>query len=333
MDADDLYGLALDRFVAERTTLAKGLRKEGRREEAGEVAALRKPSVAAWAVNQLVRTQRAAVLDLLAAGDALRDAQSELLAGRGDGRALRAAADRERAAVDGLVQAARGLLSSEGVELSATVIDRVSETLHAAALDEDAREQVRHGRLERELRHAGLGLGLGSSETLGAPPTAARAPQRLREAPSSTGAGATRERAKRKGAPAPAAATSDARLAKRKGAPAPAAATSDARLAKPAAAGKRAERERAEAERAEAERERRERAAARRDARAAHATARRHADAATRALRSAEERRDDAAQALREADAAVAAAATEAEAAGATLERAEADLAEAEGRR
>ncbi len=315
MDADDLYGLALDRFVAERTTLAKGLRKEGRREEAGEVAALRKPSVAAWAVNQLVRTQRAAVLDLLAAGDALREAQSELLSGRGDGRALRAAADRERTAVDGLVQIARGLLSSEGVELSATVIDRVSETLHAAALDEDAREQVRYGRLERELRHAGLGLGLGSSEALGVPPAAARATRRSREAPSSTGAGATRERAKRKGAP------------ERAGA------TSDARSAKPSAAGKRAERERAEAERAEAERERRERAAARRDARAAHATARRHADAATRALQSAEERRDDAAGALREADAAVAAAATEAEAAVATLERAEAALAEAEDRR
>ena len=91
MDADDLYGLPLDRFVAERGALAKSLRKEGRRDEATDVAGLRKPSVAAWAVNQLVRTQRAAMQELLDAGDELRDAQSALLAGDGDARALRTA--------------------------------------------------------------------------------------------------------------------------------------------------------------------------------------------------------------------------------------------------
>ena len=37
------------------------LRAEKRRDEAAEVAALRKPSIAAWAVNQLVRTQHDAV--------------------------------------------------------------------------------------------------------------------------------------------------------------------------------------------------------------------------------------------------------------------------------
>ena len=154
---DDLYGLPLDRFVAERTALARELRGAGRREEAGEVAALRKPSVAAWAVNQLVRTQGRAVDELFEAGDALRKAQDGVLAGRDDAGSLRSAAARERAAVDELSQAARGLLSSQGHELSATIIERVSDTLHAAALDDDARNHVRGGRLERELRHVGLG--------------------------------------------------------------------------------------------------------------------------------------------------------------------------------
>jgi hypothetical protein len=155
----DLYGLPLERFVPERSALARALRADGRRDEAAAVAGLRKPSVAAWAVNQLIRSQGAAVKELYAAGDALREAQADLLAGRGDGRALRAAGDRERAAVDGLVDGARGLLTSEGHELSPVVLDRVRDTLHAAALDEDAREQVRTGRLERDLRHVGLGLG------------------------------------------------------------------------------------------------------------------------------------------------------------------------------
>jgi len=137
VDVDDLYGLPLDQFVPERTALARELRKAGDRDKASEVAALKKPSVAAWAVNQLVRTQRRAITELLEAGDGLRSAQDDVLAGRGD--------------------AARGLLSSEGEELSATMVERVSDTLHAAALDEDAREQVTAGRLERELRHVGLG--------------------------------------------------------------------------------------------------------------------------------------------------------------------------------
>src|SRR3954451_8937894 len=103
MDPDELYGLALDRFIPERTALAKALRADRRRDEAADVAALRKPSVAAWAVNQLVRSQGAALHELFDAGDELRDAQAALLSGSGDGRALRAANERERGAVDALV--------------------------------------------------------------------------------------------------------------------------------------------------------------------------------------------------------------------------------------
>jgi hypothetical protein len=159
MDVDDLYGLPLDRFVPERTKLARTLRSDGQREAAAEVASLKKPSVSAWAVNQLVRTQRRAVRELFDAGDALRTAHEEVLAGGGAAEALHKATERERSAVDELVYAARGLLTSEGHGLSGAVIDRVGATLHAAALDEDARQAVENGRLERELRHVGLGAG------------------------------------------------------------------------------------------------------------------------------------------------------------------------------
>jgi len=159
VDPRDLYGLPLDRFVPERTALAKTLRKEGRRLEAAEVAAMRKPSVAAWAVNQLVRTQGRGVAQLYEAGDAARQAQSELLAGRADGKALRDSIARERSAVSQLVEKARGLLSSEGHELTPAMLERVSGTLHAAALDDDVRTQVIDGCLHKELRHVGLGSG------------------------------------------------------------------------------------------------------------------------------------------------------------------------------
>jgi hypothetical protein len=161
-DSDDLYGLPLEEFVPARNALARGLRSAGRREEAGQVAALRKPSVAAWAVNQLVRTQRQGVDELFGAGDALRGAHDQVLAGRGDAGSLRGAVAHERAAVDALTDTARGLLTSQGHELSPTIIERVSDTLHAAALDDHARAQVRDGRLERELKHVGLGMAPGA---------------------------------------------------------------------------------------------------------------------------------------------------------------------------
>ena len=167
MEPRDLYGLPLERFVPERAALAKSLRAAGERDEAAEVAKLRKASVAAWAVNQLVRTQSREVKALFKAGDQLQRAQADLLAGKGDAGKLRAAAEREREAVDELTDAARGLLSTEGHELTQTTLDRVSDTLHAAALYEDARGQVRDGCLERELRHVGLGA-LG--ELAAAPP-------------------------------------------------------------------------------------------------------------------------------------------------------------------
>jgi hypothetical protein len=158
-DANDLYGLPLEQFVPERAALAKQLRGEGERAEAARVAKLPKPSVAAWAVNQLVRTQSTAIKELFGAGDELIAAQSALVSGSGDANALRDAVQRERTAVGTLVETARGLLGASGNELSQTMLDRISDTLHAAALDEDARAEVRDGCLVRELRHVGLGAG------------------------------------------------------------------------------------------------------------------------------------------------------------------------------
>ena len=86
VELDDLYGVPLDRFVPERAALVRALRSAGEREQASAVAALRKPSVAAWAVNQLVRTRRAEVDGLLRAGDALREAQAGVLSGGADAR-------------------------------------------------------------------------------------------------------------------------------------------------------------------------------------------------------------------------------------------------------
>ena len=55
---DRMYAGPLDEFVARRNELARSLSKEGDREGAEGVKELRKPSVAAWAVNQLARPEK-----------------------------------------------------------------------------------------------------------------------------------------------------------------------------------------------------------------------------------------------------------------------------------
>jgi hypothetical protein len=156
-ESDVLYGLPLDEFVPRRDGLVRELRAAGRREEAAAVAALRKPSVAAWAANQAIRSQAKAARELWAAGDALLAAHEDVLAGRGGGDALRAASARHRAALRALVAAAGGLLDARGRGMSATTLQRVEATLHAASLDRALlREAAAAGRLEREERRVGV---------------------------------------------------------------------------------------------------------------------------------------------------------------------------------
>jgi hypothetical protein len=153
---DRLYGLPREDFIGERDALAKELRAGGRRDEAAAVKALAKPTVAAWAANQAVRSQKRSARDLWKAGDQLSAAHDAVLAGKGSGAKLREATERERAAVERLVDAARGLLSASGGDLSEATIERVRETLHAGAIDSGAREEVAGGRTARERAPQGL---------------------------------------------------------------------------------------------------------------------------------------------------------------------------------
>ena len=145
-EADKLYGLPLEDFVAQRDAPAKQLRADGRRAEADEVKALRKPPAVVWAVNQLMRTQRKAARALVDAADRAAEHPS-------DRDALRAHHD----ALDQLTTAGAGLLSGKGRGLSEDALLRVRGALHAASLDRDRREEFIAGRLSEEPAPAGFG--------------------------------------------------------------------------------------------------------------------------------------------------------------------------------
>src|SRR4051812_33628770 len=115
---DELYGAPLDEFTSLRDARAKELRKSNR-DAADAIKKLRKPSVSAWAVNQLPRGARDDLDSLLAAGEALRQAQ---LGGGGDREAIRAASRDERESVERLVEAARAALGEAGRRASEAVV-------------------------------------------------------------------------------------------------------------------------------------------------------------------------------------------------------------------
>jgi hypothetical protein len=155
-EVDALYGLPLEEFTPARDALARELRASGDREAAARVKQLRKPSVAAWALNRARRADRALTDQLLEAGRRLREGQELLLAGQGR-EGLDSAAEDERRLVAAVARLAERQLEEAGRAVSGAVAEKLRATLHAAAGDPEAQAGLERGRLVRD--HAASGLG------------------------------------------------------------------------------------------------------------------------------------------------------------------------------
>lgn len=143
---DALFDLPPGEFVAARDAMAKQLRRDGDKDAAKEVAALRRPTVVAWALNRLSRDERDGIDELAAAGDAVRDAQAALLSGDTTARAaLDDAAAWRRRVADRLTDAAVAVVGeTHRVDIRAS--------LDAASSDDAALAALRGGRLSAELQ-------------------------------------------------------------------------------------------------------------------------------------------------------------------------------------
>jgi hypothetical protein len=148
---DELYGANLDAFVAERTRLARELKESGEGEAAAQLAQLKKPTVAAWALNQLARQRRRDVDLLLDAGHRLRQAQEGVVGGA-DRASFEQAQKTERDALRRLTQQASQLLGGA----SAQVLAQISGTLRTAAISEEGRELLARGRFTTPLESEGF---------------------------------------------------------------------------------------------------------------------------------------------------------------------------------
>ncbi len=148
-EIDRLYSLPLSQFIAARDSLAAGLRKEKRREEAIRVKKLAKPSLAAWAVNQLYWKRRPLWDALIRAGEALREA-----VGR-SAEQSRPAEQRRRAQAK-LLSEAEGILAEGGHAPAAATLEKIHHTLEAVSVYGEALPGDPPGRLSRPLDPPGF---------------------------------------------------------------------------------------------------------------------------------------------------------------------------------
>jgi hypothetical protein len=147
----DLYGLPLEEFVSARTELVRELKRQGKKEQAEEVGALRKPTTSAWIVNQLARRHPQELKALVKAGDEMRKAQRAAVGGRGP-QALHDATRTHRERLDDLTSTARHELGAAGATLQ-----RVAQTLRGASVDKEASKSLLSGTLTADFDQAGFG--------------------------------------------------------------------------------------------------------------------------------------------------------------------------------
>lgn len=301
--ADELYGLRPAEFTALRDRRAAEARTSGDRELADRIRALRRPTLAAWASNLLVRARPDEARALVALGDGLRQAHRDL-----DGARLRELGRQQHVLVAALAREAQRLTAEAGEKIGEAARAQVEATLHAALADPDTAEEWVAGRLSKALSApvgfaaAGFGGDSGARHlsVVPSPPGGAR------EAPRAGKGDAARARltlvGHRGGGPEQDREDGGPEQDQDGGAAA-APDTAAARRARRERGAERREAERREAERQEAERrEREEREAERRRAEEEAAAARREAAAREDAARHAVDALEGAEQRAHETD-------------------------------
>jgi hypothetical protein len=147
--AQALYASTLPEFIAARNERVRALRAAGHEGLARQVAAFKKPSAGADAVNRLIRRDQQLGDDIAELGSRLRAAQAAAPVAA-ELRAL----DQERRA---LVNRARDEARRSDDGATAATLDHVEQTVWAAVVDAQAAAIVLAGVLVRPLSPGGFG--------------------------------------------------------------------------------------------------------------------------------------------------------------------------------
>jgi hypothetical protein len=175
-DVDALFRLPLAEFTGARNALAAQLKKSGRGDEAAYVKALVKPSVSAWAVNQLYWNHRDEFDQLIASGERFHKAQTSRIAAKSAD--MRAALDARREALTQLAEFATSLLRNAGHNPALETVHRITTTLEAISAYASRSDAPRPGRLTQDVDPPGFEL-FGSSSSVPVMPKSKENPAAL----------------------------------------------------------------------------------------------------------------------------------------------------------
>jgi hypothetical protein len=153
-DVDALFKLPLTEFISARKTLATRLKRDGHGNESDRVKALVKPSISAWAVNQIYWMHREAFDRLIATGQNFRRAQSSRLAGKVAD--MREALDARREALSELSTLATTVLRDVGHNPTPDMVRRVTTTLEAMSAYASLPDDLAPGRLIQDVDPPGF---------------------------------------------------------------------------------------------------------------------------------------------------------------------------------
>jgi hypothetical protein len=135
-----------------RDALAKDATASGDKPRSAAIKALRKPSVVAWALNQLVRQDRPSVEQLVSLGEDLKAAQDSLA-----GDALRALGRQRHELVRAVAGRAADIAEGNGRPLPRTQVDLIATSLDAALTNPTNAALLLAGRLATGLEYVELG--------------------------------------------------------------------------------------------------------------------------------------------------------------------------------
>jgi len=148
--ADALYALPRDEFTPARDERVRDAKAAGDKSLAGQLGKLRRPTVAAWLVNNLARRRPAELAALAALGETMRAAHQQL-----DGPALRRLSEQRRELVTALGRSIRELGGSAGEEVSDAVGRELDGMFSTALADPAAARALASGRLSSPKELAG----------------------------------------------------------------------------------------------------------------------------------------------------------------------------------
>jgi hypothetical protein len=154
---DELYTLSPQAFTAARDEQIAAAKNAGNRELASELAAFKRPGLAAGLVNLVALTRPDAVAELIELGQTIREAQGNVTPVQ-----LRDLSAQRRRTLDAIVALAESLATERGdAPPSRAQLTEVESTFAAAMADDRSARAVSAGRVVKPLSYSGFGEAAG----------------------------------------------------------------------------------------------------------------------------------------------------------------------------